>query len=185
MAEVHLRLGEVPLARARLERGLEANPENQDLWRRLVRLQEAEQLLARARKSESGSNWSEAELVYRQMIETEPRLLQGHLGLARACVKQKKHAQAIKVLEDWLAVDRGCAQAHSDLAWIRLTAEDERVRDATDGLRHARQAVELAPKRAEYAQTLARALFLAGQYDEANEVLERARQQLEDEAQEP
>lgn len=179
--EMHLRSGEAGLARRCLEEGLEAQPENEDLKQRLARLDEAEGLLSRARACELTSNWPEAELHYQKIIEVEPLLLEGYLGLSWVCAKQEKYRRAIEVLEDRLAADGQCAQAHSELAWIRLTAADESVRDVSEALRHAREAVKLAPQKAEYAQTLARALFTAGRYDEAQEVLEAASRHLDEE----
>jgi tetratricopeptide (TPR) repeat protein len=56
-----------------------------------------------------------------------------------------------------------CSWAHNQLAWLSACTR----RDLEEGLRHAREAVALAPGRASYHDTLAEVLFQLGKKDDA------------------
>src|SRR5262249_49777398 len=88
------------------------------------------------------------------------------LGLKR----QQKTRQMIERCRQELAAKPNAALTCNNLAWAYLTAP-EALRDVPAALPLAAKAVQLAPKSAEFRNTLGVAYYRAGRYREAVEVL--------------
>jgi serine/threonine protein kinase/Flp pilus assembly protein TadD len=66
------------------------------------------------------------------------------------------------------------ASISNELAWLRATCADASYRDPTEAVTSARKAVELAPERREFWNTLGVALYRAGDWPEAVTALSKS-----------
>jgi tetratricopeptide (TPR) repeat protein len=105
---------------------------------------------------------------FHQVLEKNPQDADAHLSLAFALMQLKDSPGAIAELKRTLELKPDSPAALNDLAWLYATAEDPKLRNATEALVLARRAVELSPEpNAAYVDTLAEALLLNGQPAEA------------------
>jgi TPR repeat protein len=80
----------------------------------------------------------------------------------------KSEAKAIEYYEMVLAADRADAVAYNNIAWVRVTSSDPKIRDPQKALEYALKAVDLSGGNQAYAvDTLANAYFQVGQIDKA------------------
>jgi TPR repeat protein len=80
----------------------------------------------------------------------------------------KSEAKAIEYYEMVLAADGADAVAYNNIAWVRVTSSDPKIRDPQKALEYALKAVELSGGNQAYAvDTLANAYFQVGQIDKA------------------
>jgi TPR repeat protein len=80
----------------------------------------------------------------------------------------KSEAKAIEYYEMVLGADRSDAVAYNNIAWVRVTSSDPKIRDPQKALEYALKAVELSGGNQAYAvDTLANAYFQVGQVDKA------------------
>jgi tetratricopeptide (TPR) repeat protein len=104
------------------------------------------------------------------IVDTEAGRL---VDQANRLVHEKKHAEALAVLQQAIQSDPTYALAYNILAWQLLPGPKE-FRDAKAALPVARKAVELAPAEGHYLNTLGIALFRNEQFKEAVAVLEKS-----------
>jgi TPR repeat protein len=80
----------------------------------------------------------------------------------------KSEAKAIEYYEMVVAADRTDAVAYNNIAWVRVTSSDPKIRDPQKALEYALKAVQLSGGDQAYAvDTLANAYFQVGQIDKA------------------
>ncbi len=80
--------------------------------------------------------------------------------------RQKEYLKAVAMYNKSLVLREENPEVHNNLAWLFVTCEDEMVRDAALGLKHAKRAVVLHPA-PHILDTYAHALWLNGRRDEA------------------
>ncbi len=102
------------------------------------------------------------------------RSLPGNIELATYLIPELEERGRSKEADDWyrqirepfaevLAAYPKCAWARNQIAWLAVSCR----RDLDEALKHAQQAVALAPESASYHDTLAEVLFQLGKQDEA------------------
>jgi tetratricopeptide (TPR) repeat protein len=105
---------------------------------------------------------------FQKVIEKDPQDADAHLGVAYALGQMKDEAAAMKELKSALELKPDSPTAENDLAWLYATAEDAKLRDPTQALVLARQAVATSEEpNAAFLDTLAEALLINGQPVEA------------------
>lgn len=87
---------------------------------------------------------------------------------------KKNEAKAIEYYEALLATDRNMAVAYNNVAWIRVTTADAKIRNPQKALEYALKGVELSEGRAYALDTLAYAYSQTGQIDKAIETEHKA-----------
>ena len=146
----------------------EQQAERDSILRSQVERAAADQLAA--------GNPARAVAAYRAL---DPELLRkpaNRCGLALALMQHGEETEAEQLLRQ-LTVEQPDEPVHwNNLAWLRATARDIRLRDADEAIRAARRALALVPRDPRVWHTLSEAYFLDQQYEEA---ARRARQAIE------
>ena len=94
-------------------------------------------------------------------------------GLCR--MKNDEYKGALNDYKKALNLKPNDASIHNNLAWLYVTAKDERFQDKVKALEHAKKAAELTKeKNAEILDTLARAYFINEKVNEAIETEKKA-----------
>jgi tetratricopeptide (TPR) repeat protein len=115
----------------------------------------------------SGKN-EEAEMDFDKAIVMDPRMAIAYVyrGLCRE--KLGKYNDALSDYTKALELKQNDAAVHNNIAYLYVSANDERFRDKAKALEHAKKAAELSKeKNAEILDTLARAYFINGMVKEA------------------
>ncbi len=100
---------------------------------------------------------------------------EGQEGLADLYAKYKFYTEAIQHYQRVIQLEPNLAVAHNNLAWLYATADDPRFRNPQQALEHARRAVALSGnKQPDFLDTLAEALYLNRNYNEAVSVETKA-----------
>ena len=103
-----------------------------------------------------------------EMLMKDPNDLDAHGALAFVYMQMKNDAQAIVELKKVLELKSDVPMAQNNLAWIYATSEDHKLRNPSEALRLAQQAVKAsAQPNPAFIDTLAEALLLNGKADEA------------------
>jgi Flp pilus assembly protein TadD len=103
-----------------------------------------------------------------EMLTKNPNDLDAHGALAFVYMQMKNDAQAVVELKKVLELKPDVPLAQNNLAWIYATSEDRRLRNPSEALRLAQQAVKAsAQPNPAFIDTLAEALLLNGKADEA------------------
>ncbi len=110
---------------------------------------------------------SGAKEQFEQAIQKDAKDPLAHIQLAYALAQLKDEAGAIKELKAALELKPDSAEAENDLAWVYVTAENQKLRNPTEALALARRAVKDSGPNAAYIDTLAEALLQNGQGAEA------------------
>jgi serine/threonine protein kinase/tetratricopeptide (TPR) repeat protein len=100
--------------------------------------------------------------------------LEAHQGLAGALGHKGRHREAMAEIREAVRISRNDPQMLNYLAWLLATCPDTSLRDASEAVRLARQAVELAPKESNYWNTLGVAHYRAGDWPAARTALEKS-----------
>jgi tetratricopeptide (TPR) repeat protein len=118
----------------------------------------------------------EAIAQFSAALALDPRSEKAHFGLASALAGQGKRDKAILEYQTVLWLNPTHWNALNDLAWIRATASDARLRDGRDAVKLAEQACKLTEFREPlFIGTLAAAYAEAGRFDEAIKNAQKAR----------
>jgi Zn-dependent protease with chaperone function len=117
--------------------------------------------------------YSLAERALNQRLVDEPRNLELYKDLAMVCHETGKYREAIDAYEKVLEIDPDQAASLNNLAWILVTAPDERLRDKVRGLILAKRAVELE-RSSVFLDTLAEAYYANGMNNEAVKTIREA-----------
>ncbi|HET7213234.1 MAG TPA: rhomboid family intramembrane serine protease [Terriglobia bacterium] len=115
----------------------------------------------------------------RQQLEAvvgqEPRTAEVQLMLADLCAEQKLFPEAIQHYQKAIWLKPDFATARNNLAWLLATADETRYRNPAEALAEAQQAVDLSHwKEPTFIDTLAEALYVSGQYQQAVAIQKKA-----------
>ena len=112
---------------------------------------------------------------YLQALKIDPQYAEAHRNLALVWIADGKLSEARSQLYEAIRLKPDYVDAINDLAWMLATAPDEKVRDAHEALRLARQAVQLTGERdAGVLETLAAAHAEGGDFPQAASTIEQA-----------
>ena len=161
-AEIALLRRDARAALAALEQAVRSEPSDPRLWLRLADLQLATGAEAPARAS------------YAKARRLDPGSLSALLGEARALAGSKGAAGAERLLREKLDALGAEAPPADRARVLAALAEAELARSPADAESHAREAIALAPERAEAHLALGRARGAAGDRAAAEESLRRA-----------
>jgi len=118
----------------------------------------------------------EAIAQFSAALALDPRSEKAHFGMASALAGQGKRDKAILEYQTVLWLNPTHWNALNDLAWIRATAGDARLRDGREAVRLAEQACKLTESREPLLLgTLAAAYAEAARFDEAIKSAQKAR----------
>jgi tetratricopeptide (TPR) repeat protein len=105
---------------------------------------------------------------FHEVLKKDPNDLDAHAGLGFLYLQMKNEAQAVVELKKVLELKPDVPMAENNLAWIYATSEDQKLRNPSEALRLARQAIKTSPQpNSAFIDTLAEALLLNGKADEA------------------
>jgi tetratricopeptide (TPR) repeat protein len=112
---------------------------------------------------------------YEQALKLDPQYAEAHRNLATVLIADGKLSEARSRLYEAIRLKPDYVDAINDLAWMLATAPDEKVRDAHEALRLARQAAHLTDERdAGVLETLAAAYAEGGDFAQAAITTEQA-----------
>jgi tetratricopeptide (TPR) repeat protein len=105
---------------------------------------------------------------FQEILKKDPNDPDAHGAFAFLYLQMKNDAQAVVELKKALELKPDVPMAENNLAWIYATSEDRKLRNPSDALRLAQQAVATSPEpNPAFIDTLAEALLLNGKADEA------------------
>jgi serine/threonine protein kinase/tetratricopeptide (TPR) repeat protein len=95
-------------------------------------------------------------------------------NLAETLEQLGEHAPAVATCRKALELDPNYVKVLNNLAWLLATCPDKAVRDPAEAVKLAKKAVEVAPRHADHLNTLGVALYQAGNWQEAVDVLDKS-----------
>jgi serine/threonine protein kinase/tetratricopeptide (TPR) repeat protein len=116
----------------------------------------------------------EAAAAYRKAIILDPDFVSSYTGLVQSLESQGKRDETRDEIRSALAAKADNAQLHNDIAWFLATCADARFREPLLAVELARRAVELAPVKGAYWNTLGVAHYRAGNSKAAIPALEKS-----------
>jgi tetratricopeptide (TPR) repeat protein len=118
----------------------------------------------------------EAAAQFRVALTCDPGSDSAHFGLGSVLTSQGKRDEAVTEYQAALTFNPTNAAALNDLAWIRASAPDDRLRNGAEAVKLAEQACKLTEFREpQRIGTLAAAYAEAGRFEEAVKTGEKAR----------
>ena len=112
---------------------------------------------------------------YNRTVELQPRSSEAHANRGDAYASVGQWEQAAADYRRAIGLDNQNARAYQSAAWLMATCPDEDYRNQELALQTAERAVKLAGDADyKYLDTLAAAQATAGQFDEAQQTLQRA-----------
>jgi tetratricopeptide (TPR) repeat protein len=118
----------------------------------------------------------EAIAEFRQALRLKPDFAGAHHNLGVALRAKGRLDEAIAEFREALRLQPKAVGALNNLAWLLATRPDPKNRDPAQAVQLAQQAVELAPKEANYWKTLGVARYRAGDCKAALAALDRSRE---------
>ena len=119
--------------------------------------------------------WAAAVEIYDSILETDPKDIIAHLGLATVLPHSGEEQGAIQHLETALHIDPDSTEALNNLAWTLATCPDANFRDGARAVQLAERACALTEYRQTiFVGTLAAAYAEAGRFDEAMAAAQKA-----------
>jgi tetratricopeptide (TPR) repeat protein len=115
-----------------------------------------------------------AAACFRRAITLDPNSAMAHGNLGTALNDAGKPQEAIAEWRRAIALDPNFAYAYVSLAWLLATSADPKLRDPSQAVELAQQAVKLAPADANNHNTLAIAHYSAGHWKLAIEALQKS-----------
>jgi tetratricopeptide (TPR) repeat protein len=105
---------------------------------------------------------------FHEILKKDPNDLDAHAGLGSLYLQIKNDARAVVELKKVLELKPDVPMAENNLAWIYATSEDQKLRNPSEALHLAQQAVKTSSQpNPAFIDTLAEALLLNGRADEA------------------
>lgn len=162
---VYLRKGKLDEAISLLQTAVDLRPENSPAQENL-----AKALLQKGRVAD-------ALVHYRKLMELQPDNIEVHNIVGTVFVQQGNVREGIEEWQKVLLVEPGNGNAMNNLAWVFATSPDPSVRDGTQAVRLAEQALHTSRGRIPLVfRTLAAAYAESGRFAEA---IQTARQGIE------
>lgn len=116
-----------------------------------------------------------ATAALRAAVEADSTMAAAHHDLGIALLQQGHYEEALAEFQAAIARDHDYAGALNNLAWLRATCPDDRLRDGIEAVQRAERAVWLTRQvDLEMLDTLAAAYAEAGRFDDAVATAERA-----------
>jgi tetratricopeptide (TPR) repeat protein len=133
---------------------------------------------ASAHSSIGNALWSKGEVyaamqAYRDAIRLEPDLASVHHNLGALLNAVNDPDGALREFREALRLEESSA-GHGTVAWLLAVTDRDDLRDPVEALVHARRAVELTPGGANDWENLGVALYVNGEYKQAQEALDHA-----------
>ncbi len=117
---------------------------------------------------------AEAMVHYRKLLEIQPENSEAHNILGTVLIQQGRVKEAIEQWDETLARQPENGNAKSNLAWVFATYPDESVRNGTQAVQLAEEALKLSGgKNPVIFRTLAAAYAESGRFPEAIETAQR------------
>ena len=116
----------------------------------------------------------EAEVHFREALRLHPADAAACAYLAKALLQQGQTQAALRYYQEALRLQPDQPEALNDLAWLRATHPDPKLRNGSQAVTLARRACELATHDAEALDTLAAAYAEAGRFAEAAQTARQA-----------
>jgi protein O-mannosyl-transferase len=160
---VLLQKGRVDEAIPRFERAIEIRPENAPAHDNLAK--------SFLRKGRSADAMAE----YRKLLELQPENVETRNILGTVLIQQGRIREAVEQWEETLKNDPENGNAKNNLAWIFATCPEESLRNATQAVQLAEEALRLSGgKNAVVLRTLAAGYAESGRFAQAVETARRA-----------
>src|SRR5207244_1811927 len=113
---------------------------------------------------------ADAMVHYRKLVEIQPENVEAHNILGTVLIQQRRIREAIEQWQKVLAIQPDNGNAMSNLAWVFATSPDESLRDGTEAVRLAEQALRISGGRIPMIfRTLAAAYAENGRFSQAIE----------------
>ena len=109
--------------------------------------------------------YKDAERAYLRALEANPDSVAIRFRLSTLYLLMDRYAEAVSILEVLVAEFPDDSEIRNNLAWAYATGEG--VRNKEKALRHAREAILLAPISPSAWNTLAEAYYMGGDYERA------------------
>jgi tetratricopeptide (TPR) repeat protein len=116
----------------------------------------------------------EAEVWYRKALEVNPKSAGLHSDVGIALFQRNKVDEAISCYRKAIELDPKMPGGLNNYAWLLATAADTKVRNPGEAVRLARKAVDLAPYKRSFWNTLGAAHYRAGSWQDAIAALEKS-----------
>lgn len=116
--------------------------------------------------------YKEAERAYLRALETDPNNSSLRFRLSTLYLLTDRYTEGVPILEELVAEYPDNAQVRNNLAWAYATGQG--VKNTKMALRHAREAILLAPISSSMWNTLAEAYYVGGDYERALRASEHA-----------
>jgi tetratricopeptide (TPR) repeat protein/serine/threonine protein kinase len=116
----------------------------------------------------------EAIASYRTLVELVPESPRAHTTLGVALARQNKLDEAIVCYHRAIEVNPKYALAHNNLAWLRATCSDAKLRELAEAVAAAQKAVELSPQNPLFPSTLGAAYYRSGEWQTAITAFEKS-----------
>lgn len=115
------------------------------------------------------SNGRHAEAVeyFNKALQLDPNYARAWFGLGTTLYAIGKFEQAVEAMDTSIKLAPDDYLPINNLAWIRATSNDSKVRNPREAIRLARQAMLMAPGDYHVWSTLAEAYYASGEYDKA------------------
>jgi tetratricopeptide (TPR) repeat protein len=123
---------------------------------------------------DKNNDYSGAESEFHQAIRLKANDACAHYNLGNSLCKQGKLEEAIAAYREAISLKPDHAEHHNELAWSLILPPNRPQRDYDEGLVQARKAVELAPKKGDFANTLALAEYRSSHWARAIAACERS-----------
>ncbi len=117
---------------------------------------------------------AKANADFRTAIRLQPDNAQAHHGLGLATSSAGAWSEVVEAYEQAIRLKPDYAEARNSLAWLRATCPDPKLRDPVAAVAAAKKAVELAPKEANFWNSLGAAHYRAGDFPAAIAALEKS-----------
>jgi tetratricopeptide (TPR) repeat protein len=116
----------------------------------------------------------EAIKAFRKATGINPKHARAYASLGDAFLELKNLPEAVAAFGKTIELDPNNAKLHNELAWLLATSPDAKLRDPGRAVALAKKALALAPKTANYANTLGVAYYRAGDPKAAIAALEQS-----------
>ena len=111
---------------------------------------------------------------YEKALDNKPDLADAHFGMGNALIALGRSGEAIRHYEKAVAIKPDEIAALNNLAWLRATHPDPKLRDGEKAVAAAQRAVNYSPDDPNLLGTLAAALAEAGRFREAARTASKA-----------